>query len=193
MHSSIAVNQLKRSGYWAGIVGLLFWQPALFAEAPQTPEPTVAIPEVDVTAERYSDFWRLHQEMDQAEERFYTRYNELIAAPRFKVHCQTEAPTGSRLTAQVCRGQFIDDATSEEAKALMEGRPYFPAYAVVNREYGEFRRQMLAVLTKDPQLRKLLADRILSEARYEALRQRVYGKWAGRPADILGLTKVLAR
>ncbi len=193
MFSDTNAKQLKRSGLWAVIAGLLFWHPPLYADPPPTPEPTLSIPEVDVTAERYSDFWRMRQDVEQAEDRFYARYDELIATPQFKVHCQTEAPTGTRLRVHVCRGQFIDDATAAEAQALLEGRPYVPAYSLVNRQYADFRKQMLAVLAKDPQLRRLLADRIVSEARYEALRQRVYGKWAGRPADILALTKVLAK
>jgi hypothetical protein len=159
-------------------------QSAVFAqEAMGPPKPTSRLPlssgpepmeEVEIRGTR-NRLRELREEIVRLEDKFYLRYNELNTDDQYDVHCNMEAPTGTLMKYRVCRPEFVETATSEEAKAFLGGYSVAPANMTIMAKYPSFERQALSVINKDRDLRKLIRERDAVEARYENLRKAEFG------------------
>jgi len=87
------------------------------------PEPTTATPavlpeEVLITGER--NIYQLRAELLEAEKQAYDIFNSFNDDPRFDISCSTHAPTGSRITRQVCLPGFQLEAYQQHALQFLE-------------------------------------------------------------------------
>jgi hypothetical protein len=157
--------------------------PVFAQEAMGPPKPTSRLPlssgpepmeEVEIRGTR-NRLRELREEIVRLEDKFYLRYNELNTDDQYDVHCNMEAPTGTLMKYRVCRPEFVETATSEEAKAFLGGYSVAPANMTIMAKYPSFERQALSVINKDRDLRKLIRERDAVEARYENLRKAEFG------------------
>lgn len=118
---------------------------------------------------------KLRQAVIEAEDRFYSKYNELKLNNDFDVNCRVEARTGTRLATRTCRPLYQEDAVQEGAKQAVELRQKFQSYggeallgsntppvpaavAIMARRPG-FERNMRNVVQRHPELIALLEER----------------------------------
>jgi hypothetical protein len=147
-------------------------KPASRASAPAvSSEP---LPEVEIRGTR-ARLREMRDEMVRLEDLFYQRYNQLNTDDQYDVHCYMEQPTGTLLRYRVCRPQFAETATSEEAKAFLGGYSVAPANLVIMSKYPDFEKHALAVINRDRDLLRLVREREALEARYENLRRVEFG------------------
>lgn len=74
--------------------------------------------EVIVRGRRLADF---RAELEAAQLRVYDLFNDLNSDDAFDVRCQTEDATGTRMRQQTCRPQFVDEISTDAAKAWVNG------------------------------------------------------------------------
>lgn len=140
------------------------------AQEPASPQSMGPIEEVEVTAER-EKLREMRAKLIEAEDRFYELYNKLNTDDQFDVVCSMEKRTGTNISARVCRPVFVNDATEEEAKAFLAGYFVPPAQMVIADKYPQFEKHMLAVINKQPELRKLIREHEKLQQRYEKERK----------------------
>lgn len=58
--------------------------------------------------------------IDAAEVDVWEAFNDANSDDRFDVTCRSEAPLGTRIPQQICRPSFLDDATSQAARAMLQ-------------------------------------------------------------------------
>lgn len=145
---------------------------------------TTSLDEVVVSG-RSSQLDDLRQEIVQAEDQFYARFNELNQDDRFDVHCTMEAPTGSRLERRYCRAGLETRAFQTEGVRHQQAmqhtydeqfpqpwNPPEPAAASIQPLRARFRATMLEITRNDAQLIDLLRTRAKLAQRYEQLRKK---------------------
>jgi hypothetical protein len=147
---------------WA-LIGALLCGP--LAEAEQSP-----LPEVEINAQR-EKLAVMRAEMIKLEDQFFTEYNKLNADHQYDVFCDREAETGTLLKKRVCRPVFVSKATEEEAQALLRGESAPPANLTIMAKETDYEKNVLAVINKNPQLRKLVRERDALAKHYEAVRK----------------------
>jgi hypothetical protein len=136
------------------------------------------------------------------EDRFYLRYNELNTNDDFDVHCVSEARTGTRLKKRSCRAVYEDRALQEEGqeaaffrqrihvpskggvgggsnptqREVVPGGP--PVQAIVTTEIRrpEYRANVRDVVSRNPELQRLLQQRAEVGKRYETLQRKLFGR-----------------
>ncbi len=154
------------------------------ATPPATPVAEESLDEVTVNGTRLDEIF---QEMVKVEDKFFDRYNELNTNDDFDTHCNMEAKAGTAIRRRFCRAVYA-------ARALeVEGQEYFlalPSYSdptprpwappVAANNYIEARRKAYQqnirdVVSRNPELVKLLRERYELGKRYEATRRKVFG------------------
>lgn len=123
-----------------------------------------AIEEVVITGKTIGE---MRRDIERAEDRFYNAYNELNPDRRFNVNCRLEARTGSRILGHLCTASFFEDAQGEEARAFLRGESTTPAEMIYQARLPEFRQNVVKVVAANPQLAKLLFERVELQRRYE--------------------------
>lgn len=177
--------------------------PVLAQETMGPPKPTDPRPllpgssepmeEVEIIGQRA--LRQLREEMVRVEDKFYKLYNELNTKDEYDVHCNMEKATGTLLSARVCRPEFVTDATTEEAKGFLGGYSVAPANIVIMAKYPDFEKEALAVINRNRDLRLLIREREMLEARFNQVRQQQFGKPASKekqqasPAEASGPPK----
>jgi hypothetical protein len=151
---------------WLFIIGALLSAPLTLAE-----ESTV--PEVEINAQR-EKLAVMRSEMVKLEDEFYTEYNKLNTDHQYDIFCHMEAPLGTRLKDRVCRAVFVDKATEAEAQALLRGETVTPASQIALMKETDYEKNVLAVINKHPELRKLIRERETLGKRYEAVRKQKF-------------------
>jgi hypothetical protein len=165
--------------------------PASTADAP---DPKAPLDEVVVRGKRVQ-LAEMRRELLQLEDRFYSRYNELNTNNDFDIHCVDEARTGTRFVRRSCRAVYQEEAFHEEAKAALATRQNIqeqlrvnkpnptvtgpipvPATVLVEARLPEFRKNMKAVTSRDPELGRLLKERSDLSERYEAVQKGLFGQ-----------------
>jgi hypothetical protein len=134
--------------------------------------------EVIVTAHR-EKLRELTRDLAKAEDSFFNAYNRVNTIREFDVHCDVVTPTGTLFSSRECTPRFAQDAREDEAKATLEaftggfsgGQIAIPhgmtANEVINVKYSDYKKHLLEVVTKDPQLRKMLQDYIVLKKQHE--------------------------
>ncbi len=123
--------------------------------------------------------WKLRQDMVKTEEQFYKLFNELNKEDDYDVHCQMEAPLGTRLKKRVCRIAFYEDAEAEAAQALLSGQMVIDPNLVMLERQPEYTKHTLAIINSDQRLLKLVRQREELEKKYNAERKRRFRGWFG--------------
>jgi hypothetical protein len=122
--------------------------------------------------------WQMRKAVTDADDRFFARYNEINKNHDFDVHCDMEAPLGTRIKQRTCRPAFQEKAESEWARGLLEGFAAIPPELVWLDRQEAYRRNLFDVARGDPQLMKLLRERDALEKRYKAEhKRRMKGRW----------------
>jgi hypothetical protein len=145
------------------------------AASPLTAGPGETMEEVEIIGSR-AQLRELRAEIVRLEDKFYKLYNELNTKDEYDVHCNLEKPTGTLLSYRVCKPEFVENATSEEAKGFLGGYTVAPANLVIMAKYPEFEREALSVINRNRDLRVIIRDRDMVERRYENLRQQEFGQ-----------------
>ena len=121
---------------------------------------------------------RMRMDVVKAEDAFYNALNKLNTNHDYDVHCQNEAPLGTRLKQRVCRVKFFEDAQAEEAQALLDGHTAPPADLVLLERSDDMRKATVAVVAAHPELLRMLQQRNDLEKKYEATRkERFKSRW----------------
>ena len=151
---------------------------------------------------RRAELAALRQQIVQLEDRFYDRYNELNRDPEFDVHCSREARTGTLMKKRGCRAVYEDRALEEEGAQAFQfrqhvqaqanatfaprlpgspppsivtmGGPPVPAQLKIELRRPEFRKNLLEVTARDPELQRLLREKAEAERRYDTLRKSIF-------------------
>jgi hypothetical protein len=125
--------------------------------------------EVIVAAHR-EKLRELTRDLAKAEDSFFNAYNRVNTIREFDVHCDVVTPTGTLFSSRECTPRFAQDAKEDEAKATLEaftggiagGLVAIPhgmtANEVINVKYSDYKKHLAEVVTKDPELRKMLQD-----------------------------------
>ena len=113
-----------------------------FAAASPAADPPVTA-EVTVRAKR--ELEKLRLQIDEAQDRFIDKYNELNKDPQYAMKCADEAHTGSRFTHHRCLPEFVNTATNAEARAALDGHFAPPAALVTASKRDGFQQNLLNV------------------------------------------------
>lgn len=131
-------------------------------------------------------------QMVALENRFYDRYNALNGNDNYDIHCAEETTAGTRMERRHCRPVFEARAVETEsidyfimlqnttnAGAPMPAGsigPPVPAIMAIEAQRPDFRRNMIAVTTQNPELLNLLKERDRLAKRYETARRKAARK-----------------
>jgi hypothetical protein len=143
--------------------------------------------QVEVNARR-AKLSVMRAEMATLEDRFYTEYNRLNADHQWDVFCDLEAPTGSHIKLRVCRPRFVDDAMALAAtlgggRIVTSGRTAESGQYTADREtpitlilrkWPSYEKNMLSLINRNPQLRRMADERETLGKRYEAARRQKF-------------------
>jgi hypothetical protein len=121
---------------------------------------------------------QVQQRIFDVEDHFNALYNQLNTRHEFDVQCVSEAPTMSNIRRRLCKATYVARAEREESIAFLEGHAAPPAELVAQLHRDEYRKNMLEVVRKSPQLQRLLLERAALAARYRQVTQdRFKGHW----------------
>jgi hypothetical protein len=166
-----------------------------------TPAPGAARDEVVVQGSRTLD--EIRQKMVKLEDQFYDRYNELNTIRDFDIQCGQEARVGTLLKRRYCRAVYESKAFEAEGREVAQflqnlappdtnpasagmprdppvviGAPPPPAFIAIEARRPEFRKNMVEVTSKNPELIKLLQERAELARQYDAARRKLFGSKA---------------
>jgi hypothetical protein len=114
---------------------------------------------------------QMQQRIFDIEDHFNALYNQLNTQHEFDVRCVSEAPTMSNIRRRLCKATYVARAEREESIAFLEGHAAPPAELVALMRRDEYRKNMLEVVRRNPQLQRLLKERAALEARYKEVTQ----------------------
>jgi hypothetical protein len=105
------------------------------------------------------------------EDHFNAVYNTLNTRHEFDVHCVSEAPTMSNIRRRLCKPVYVANAEREQSIAFLQGQSAPQADLVTEMHRDEYRRNMLEVVKRSPQLQQLLRERAELAAHYRKATQ----------------------
>jgi prepilin-type processing-associated H-X9-DG protein len=128
------------------------------------PQPGAApLDEVQVVAQTLH---QMQQRVEDIEDHFNEVYNQLNTRHEFDVHCVSQAPTMSNIRRRLCKPVYVDDAERAGTVAFLDGHAAPVADLVIQMRRDEYRRNLLEVVKRSPQLQQLLRERAEAAARY---------------------------
>jgi len=131
---------------------------------PASQSQAVPLDEVLVVGEKLH---QMQRHIEDIEDHFNAVYNQLNTRHEFDVSCVSEAPTGSLIRRRICKPVYVADAEREGSIAFLEGHAAPPADLVALAHRDEYRRNMLEVVKRSPQLQQLLRERAELAAHYK--------------------------
>jgi secretin/TonB-like protein len=137
---------------------------AVQRERPERRATAPALPEVAVSAER-DELVALRAKMTKLEEEFFAQYNRLNTDDQFDIACHEEVSSDGRVPLRICRPAFVDEL--QGAANLVA-----PPVATVLAKSKDYEKNVLDLIQRYPQLRRVVREREALEAQYEALRAR---------------------
>ena len=125
---------------------------------------------------------QLRKAMDRAEDRVYSRYNEINQRNDYDIDCITEAPLGSRQKARTCQPRYVSEALHEDAfDALFRNQNSasrlrsVAALGAGRQTY--LRKALLEAAQKDPEMQRAMIEHALLKQRYEkVLKEKLAGR-----------------
>ena len=157
----------------------IFCGAVLAAESPAGKAATKE--EVVVSGVRLDDPAEVRKALSAAEDRFYSRFNELNGDDQYDVFCRSVVYTGKRLAERVCEPRFVEDVKRDSSSANMNsartvGGGNAPmstsTFGKVNEKYEEFRKLLQRFASEDPVLQTALVERNQLEQAYRALQKK---------------------
>jgi hypothetical protein len=143
--------------------------------------PTELLDEVVVRGTRLSE---LKAAIVEAEDRFYARYNELNNVDVFDIVCTIDSPTGTKINQRVCLTKLQLNAKRDYAREYLQNLQDTTKYAgespgpgkppdtnpnaVWSVRYEEYRDNMLYLLSRHPDLRRLASEGEEAQKRFDA-------------------------
>lgn len=138
------------------------------------------------SAEKASD---IRKEMAKVEEQYFALYNKLNTDRQYDMVCRREAETGTTFLKRVCKPRYVERAQQSAASERMQSAIQASATAGAANTRGPdvgataagaaattaasteegFRKNMLAVLEKSPELQELGRKRDALQARLDAM------------------------
>ena len=109
---------------------------------------------------------QMQRRIEDIEDHFNTVYNTLNTHHEFDVHCVSEAPTMSNIRRRLCKPVYVVNAEREQSIAFLAGQSAPQADLVTEMHRDEYRRNMLEVVKRSPQLQQLLRERAELAAHY---------------------------
>jgi hypothetical protein len=112
----------------------------------------------------------IRREMSRVEGQYFALYNKLNTDKQFDMVCRMEAPTGSNFMRRVCQPRYLESAKQTSASERIDaanhagtppqaganvGAAMVGGASVVDTQQDAFRRNMLDVLQKSPELQAL--------------------------------------
>jgi hypothetical protein len=139
-----------------------------------------AVEESDEVIVRGTPLWELRENVIKAEDRFYSRYNELNNVDDFDVECRWDAPTGSHVMRRGCLSRLAVRVNQEYARSfltfLSDAGPapdMDPHIGLLDR-YGEFKDNVQYLLKMNPDLRRMVQERAIAVKRYNDERRKYF-------------------
>jgi hypothetical protein len=167
--------------------------------SPATPDQKDSLDTVVVEGTR-GQLNAMLQEMVKSEDRFFERYNKLNTNDDFDMRCFREARVGTRFMRRYCIAEYMNRAmqvqgqdyalflqsnfdTSQGAATYKQkndpptllGGPPVPAMVMIEARREDFRQNMRDVVSRNPELVKMLRERYELGQRYEATRRSLFG------------------
>jgi hypothetical protein len=143
--------------------------PALAGADPVTTE---QLDEIEVVGKR---LYQIRKRAIEIEDRIYALYSDLNKNDEFDIHCRLEEPTGSHMKQRKCTVALYRNARVEEVQAWLRGDYRPEADMVALQRYPEYRKVSLAVINSNPQLRKLVRERMALEKKYQVAYKERFG------------------
>jgi hypothetical protein len=98
----------------------------------------------------------------KAEDRIYDIFNTMNGDKRYDVACRWDAPIGSNIKRRTCRPNFVQNAQSDNARAIVayiQGSPFttdpgeISSFAAeLHRHFPIFHQKMIASIKENPEL-----------------------------------------
>jgi hypothetical protein len=178
----------------------------LLAPRAQGADESAPLPQVTVEATR-ANVAKLGKEVQMSEFRFYELYNTLNKNPDYAIKCANEAPTGSRFKRTECHPVFKIKAEEQEARDFIRAfgggsavsgvgaglgpagtsppqsgaGAFGPAIVAISAARPGFRKNMIEVTTRSPELTRLAQEHAELWNRFFALYRKLNG--AGPPPE----------
>jgi hypothetical protein len=126
-----------------------------------------------------------------AEDRFYERYNRLNANDDFDIECSLQARGTTLIKERVCEPKYVAEVKAQDGRAAVEaalacgadledivrygGCGYIPmTETIAQGRAPEARRQLLDVINRDEELRRMIQERDELQRRYEEARSKQF-------------------
>ena len=138
--------------------------------------------EVIVTARR-EKLGELTHDVAKAEDSFFDAYNHINTIRDFDIHCSVETALGTHISKRECRPRFVDKAREEEGANILDsilsnsglgnGGATQPvrglgANELINDKMRDYKDHLLAVVSSDQSLRKMLQKYKAIRTQYDA-------------------------
>lgn len=116
-----------------------------------------------------------------AENRFYARWNLLNTDDQYDIKCYQYIPTGTHFSYRICEPRFVEESTVAETQRLLDvanrGAGTFQSGVVeplIMLRMAELKKRTVAMVEKDPELKRALLERARLAEHFEALRQEKF-------------------
>lgn len=129
------------------------------------------IAEVEIEAWRGSGLSALRAEIERLESQFYDRYNKANADHQYDVDCTMRPRPNSHFEMRFCEPAFVRKAVDELLRSGLA-----PPDVLVRLKTPEYQKNMVAVVTKNPELVELLKQHSALVERYNAIRRQKSGR-----------------
>lgn len=116
----------------------------------------------------------LRSEVFDAEDSYFSAFNDLNSTDEFDITCRREAPPGTRIARRVCRAKFVADL---EYKSFREGVPFATFAPLVQQKEALLQSEMRELLAEHPEFLNALSEFDSVQERYESEREQ---RCAGR-------------
>jgi hypothetical protein len=166
----------------AALVALLCGQllTAAYAASPAKDASATGDPPDEVIVEAQKErLTRLQVELEKAQDNFFARFNKVNTNPEYETHCEHKPLYGSHILKHACTPRFVDAANEKLASwyvPSLQGSQYQPLKGddpstVIRTKMPDYRRKVLELGLKDPQLAKMGRDFEALKKHYETVRK----------------------
>lgn len=137
--------------------------------------------EILITGER--PLQQLRTQMWNAEKQAYDIFNKFNNESRFNITCQMHQPTGTRIERQICRPNFVAEATAAHGQAFLENYRalldpgtttgsnsalQIPQAAAIASQQRKYQEKMRQVAEEHPEFLNAIIQYSELRQRYEA-------------------------
>jgi hypothetical protein len=135
-------------------------QPTSAAPTP----PASTIDEVIVTGKSLQ---RLQNEALRAEEAFFKAFNAVNGDHEFDVHCEYRSRPNSRFQTRLCLAEFVATLEADDTRALLQGVPEPPTYALMAEKTKQLREKLLDAARQSPAVAAALVEAANARTAFE--------------------------